>query len=375
MIKSFQTLYSKDSKGKIRVWFQQQEGAKYRTVSGVYGSDKLVTSEWTVAEGKNQGKSNETLPVEQAIKEVEANYTKQRETGYFDNIQDVNKELYFSPMLAKQWEDYEDQIDWSKGVWISPKMDGLRCIITKEGAFSRNGKVFLSFPHILRELQPLFTKFPDLILDGECYCERLSDNFNKIISLAKKTKPTPQDIQESEKYLQYWIFDCPSIEGNFNSRYTYLQKQILIDNGFLNNNWIKLCKHTLIYDSTQIKINLNKYIEQGFEGLMVNTYDGKYEQKRSRNLLKNKLFKDIEAEICGIVEGLGNRSGMFGYAQMKLPNGKTFDSNARGNEILYKEILKNKNKYIGKKATVRFQDYTPDGIPRFPVIVDFDRFD
>ena len=66
---------------------------------------------------------------------------------------------------------------------------------------------------------------------------------------------------------------------------------------------------------------------------------------------------------------------MFGYAKMRLDNGKTFDSNARGNEESYKKILRNKKQLIGKKATVRYQNLSPDGIPRFPVIVDFDRFD
>jgi DNA ligase-1 len=120
---------------------------------------------------------------------------------------------------------------------------------------------------------------------------------------------------------------------------------------------------------------LQEYLELGLEGVMVNLGDYQYENKRSKGLMKYKKFQDCEAKICDIIEGTGNRSKMFGYAKLKLSNGKAFDSNARGNEELYKSILRNKDKYIGKMATVRFQNLTPDGIPRFPVIVDFDRLD
>jgi DNA ligase-1 len=375
MIISYPKLFARSNTGSIIIWWIEQEDNKFRVCHGQQ-EGKIVVDEFTVCQGKNLGKKNETSDIEQCKKEILAKYKDQESTGYFKNVKDIDQQQYFSPMLAKKYEDRKDEIDWSKGNYISPKMDGMRAIITKNGAYSRNGKLFYSFPHILRELKPLFNLYPDLIFDGEIYCDKLNNDFNKIISLAKKSKPTSEDLIESEKYLQYWIFDCPSIKGNFHSRYSYLVKQILCDHGYLNNKWIKICKHTLIKTPEEIEINLHKYIEQGFEGLMVNTYDGKYEQKRSKNLLKYKLFKDTEAEIVDIIEGIGNRSGMFGYAKLKLDNGVTFDANARGNEEFYKEILKNKNKYIGCKATVRYQGLTPDeNKPRFPVIVDFNRFD
>lgn len=366
-------LYSRDTTGKIRVWWIEQENEKYRACSGVDGSSNIVTSEWTVAEGKNVGKNNETNPIDQATKEVQAKYKKQKETGYFDKIENVDVTLYFQPQLAHKWLDRKDEIDWTNGVYISPKLDGLRCVFTKDGAFSRNGKIFVSFPHIGRELKPLFDKNPDLILDGEIYCHKLKNDFDKIISLAKKSKPTPSDIIESEKYIQYWIFDCPTIAGGFHERYTNLKKMIL--ENYRDNKWIRLCIHKLIKTETEIEINLQEWLSHGFEGLMVNTFAGEYEQKRSKNLLKYKLFQDEEFEILNITEGQGNRSGMMGYITLKLPKGKTFDSNARGDETKYTKMLKEKHKLIGLKATVRFQNLTPDGVPRFPVIISIRNYE
>ena len=364
----FNPLYSRTSTGAIQVWQIEvvpSEG-KFRTISGQIDGKKTM-SEWSVCLGKNIGKSNETSPEEQAIAEAKAKYAKQLKEGYFENIDDIDEQLYFSPQLAHKWEDYKDDIDWSNGVYISFKLDGLRSVITKTGAASRNGRKFISFPHILKTLQPLFDKYPNLILDGEIYTHKLKSDFNQIISLAKKTKPTAEDLAESEKYLEYWIFDLPSAEGGFHERYQALKK--LLDENLPDHKHIKLCPHRLIYSEKEIETHLYDYLNQGFEGLMVNTYNGKYEQKRSKNLLKYKLFQDLECEIVDIIEGTGNRSGMFGYAKLKMPNGIGFDSNARGNEEFYIDLLKNKKQYIGKQATCRFQNLTPDGKPRFPVIV------
>ena len=365
-------LYSRDTTGNIRVWFMEQDNKRYRTHSGVKGGQFTIT-EWTTAEGKNAGKLNETTDIDQATKEIQSKYKKQRETGYFDDVKDVDNFQYFQPMLAHKWKDYENEFDWTNGVYISPKLDGTRCVFTKNGCFSRNGKRFVSFPHIGRELQKLFLANPTLILDGEIYAHKLKNDFEKLMSLARKTKPTPQDLVESENSLQYWIFDCPSVGGTYHERYTFLKKLIL--ENYRDNKWIRLCIHTLIKDPAEIESKLQEWIQFGFEGLMCNSYDGKYEQKRSKNLLKYKEFIDEEFTVIEITEGQGNRSKMFGYATLQMKNGKTFDSNARGSEDKYKEILKNKADYIGKSATVRYQNLTGDGLPRFPVIVDWKRED
>lgn len=369
-MKIYPTLYSRDSLGNVRVWWAEQEKDSYRMVSGLQNGEK-VRSEWTFALGKNVGKKNETTQEDQATKEVESKYRDQKSTGYFENITDIDKQLYFAPMLAHKWENCKDDIDWSNGNYISPKMDGLRAILTKNGATSRNGKPLISFPHISEELKPLFDINPNFIFDGEIFCR--SQNFEKIISLAKKSKPTLEDLEESRQHIEYWIFDFPSVGGGFHSRYTQLVS--LIENYLPNNRSIKICPHKLIKSPSEIEENLQSYIKDNFEGLMLNIYNGEYQSKRSKNILKYKLFEDLEAEIIDIIEGVGNRSGMFGYAKLKLDDGKEFDSNARGNEEMYKRVLLEKRRYIGKKAVVRYQNLTAAGIPRFPVIIDFDRFD
>ena len=364
------TLYARSETGNVLEWDIQILGNKYCTITGTRGGKK-ITSDYTNCLGKNIGKANETTPESQAYAEASAKWTKKLKSGYWEDEKDIDKAAYFQPQLAHKYLDYKDDIDWTNGVYISPKLDGCRCVTTIDGMYSRNGKPFLSSPHILRELMPLFDKNPGLRLDGELYAHKLKSDFDKIISLARKTKPTPEDIAESEEKLEYWIYDCPSVPGGYHERYTWLRKEIL--GNFYNHRNIKLCIHKLVKTSAELEDSLQYYIEHGFEGLMVNLYDGEYQQKRSKNLLKYKEFIDDEFLITNISEGVGNRAGGFGYATLMMPSGKSFDSSARGNIAEWKGILANMDDYIGKKATVRYQNLTPDGIPRFPVIIDWNR--
>jgi DNA ligase-1 len=94
------------------------------------------------------------------------------------------------PMLAHKFD--ESRVDFSEPVYIQPKLDGVRCVFTKDGAFSRTGKQFMNVRHIEMALQPLFNTSPHMILDGELYNHKLKHDFEKIISLVRKQKPTDE---------------------------------------------------------------------------------------------------------------------------------------------------------------------------------------
>ena len=118
-------------------------------------------------------------------------------------------------------------------------------------------------------------------------------------------------------------------------------------------------------------MNIN-YIERGYEGQMLRL-NGKYENKRSRNLMKHKTFIDEEYTIIDICEGEGNRTGTAGYMVFQTPDGKPFKSNVKGTWEETAEMLRNKSELIGKEATVKYFNLTPDGIPRFPYVISIDR--
>lgn len=82
---------------------------------------------------------------------------------------------------------------------------------------------------------------------------------------------------------------------------------------------------------------------------------------------------DAEFQILDVAEGEGNRKGTAGYMCFKNKDGRMFKSNIKGDFEYLAKLLKDKNKIIGKKATIKFFNYTPDEVPRFPYVIAIDR--
>lgn len=363
------TVYKRTATGAIQQWCQELEGNQYRTISGQIDG-KQVISEWTVCEGKNIGRSNETTPAEQAQSEVESNYTKKlAQGGYHERIEDVDKPKFFAPMLAQKYEDrISTEDDFSNGlVYSQPKLDGIRCIITADGMWSRKGKPILSAPHIMEQLAPLFEEDDTIVLDGELYAHKLHNDFNQIVSLAKKQKPTSDDLERSAELIQYWVYDLPSASGPFGQRFSELEEIYWALSDACPS--LVLVTTGQVIDASDLDGLFQEYISQGMEGQMLRIDRGEYEQKRSKYLLKRKEFQDDEFRILRIEEGIGNRSGMAGRVVCQLPDGREFGSSIKGTHEYCKELLREADRYVGGQATVKFFEYTPDGVPRFPVSV------
>ena len=363
-----ETIYKKTKAGATQEWTIEVVGNKYRSHSGQVGG-AITTNEWTICYGKNVGRANETTDNEQTMAEAVAKRTKKLESGYFENIKHINKQQYFEPMLAAKWEDCKDKIQYP--IYSQAKLDGIRCIVTKDGMFSRNGKPIISAPHIINSLWHVFVMNPDLILDGELYADKFANDFNKIVSLVKRTKPTAEDLADSEKSIEYHIYDLPSSNKNFVHRAYDLG--ILFETfGKYLHSYCRLVDTRKVTDETDVLEQYELLIEAGYEGQMLRV-DSKYENKRSKSLLKHKTFVDEEYTILDICEGEGNRTGTAGYMVFETIEGKPFKSNVKGTWDETAEMLKSKKKLIGKQATIKYFNLTPDGIPRFPYVINIDR--
>ena len=93
------------------------------------------------------------------------------------------------------------------------------------------------------------------------------------------------------------------------------------------------------------------------------------------HFLKKKDFVDEEFTIVGAEEGEGGRAGTIGYfimAHDKIKD-KTFKSNVKGDFEYLAEVWKDRKKYIGTKATVKYFNRTPDDVPRFPFVIKLNR--
>jgi DNA ligase-1 len=370
-MKKWPILYKRAVNGKVSQWQIEVENNCYRTISG-YTDGIQTTSEWTCCKPKNTGKKNATTAEQQAMAEAEAMFQKRIELGSFDNIKNVDEPVHFKPMLANKWEDYKDKTKYP--LFSQPKLDGIRCIVNKDGMWSRNGKPIVSAPHVFEALEDLFEENPYLIFDGELYCDKLANDFNKIVSLVKKTKPTEADLKESAEVIQYHIYDLPESREDITSGFSFRLEELKweISNDKLESGVLKIVPTHIVKNEKELMGRYEEYIVAGYEGQMLRV-DTFYENKRSKALLKHKSFIDEEYTILDIVEGEGNRTGTCGYMVFKTKEGKQFKSNVKYSWDESAEILKNKKQLIGKKATVKYFNLTPDGIPRFPYVVNIDR--
>lgn len=361
MTKKLPTLYSRTSAGGVQQWTIEVDSDKYRTTYGLTDGKKQTT-EWTICKPTNEGRSNERDATAQALFEAQAVWKKRTERGYYEDIADIDKPPFIEPMLAQKYEDRKDEIVFP--VYSQPKLDGIRCITTRLGMFSRNGKKIVSAPHIHAELREFFVQHPDAILDGEMYCDKLANDFNKICSLVKKTKPNAADLEESAAKIEYHIYDLVDTSLSFTERYNWVIANVPTS----VKSKVRLVSTALIRSQNDLDEYYAAYLTAGYEGQMVRI-DECYEQKRSKYLLKRKEFQDAEYKILSIHEGEGNRSGMAGYAIMENRDGTTFRSNIKGSHEFLKELLQNKNSIANQMATVQYFNLTPDSVPRFPYVI------
>ena len=275
------------------------------------------------------------------------------------------------PMLAYPVSD--KTIDYSKPTFIQPKLDCVRCLIQYQlidglnvseiVAYSRTGKVWKNIDHILEELIPFFEKHPNIILDGELYNHELRDNFEKIISLVRKTKPTDEDRLEASELTQFHCYDIIDEKLLFDRRAKFVNESLM-----LLGNSICTVTTTQVNSEAQAKYYHNCNLKDGYEGSIVRTNDP-YQCKRSHNLRKFKDFSDAEATIIGYDIGKGKRVGTLGKFVMQDDDGNEFGC-PPGKGYNYKDMsnmLENIHDYIGKRATFTYFERTKAGSYRHPL--------
>ena len=361
MIFSLPTLYKRDTNGNVReltVQYVNGDVAATRTVAGIKDG-KLVESGWKDAEGKNFGKANATTNDEQAIKEAQASWDKKVEKEYFESISQIDTYDKFKPQLA---HDYTKRPQ-SSGI-SQPKLDGIRCIARKDGLYTRAGKEITTCSHIQNSLIPFFEIYPNVVLDGELYNHELKSDFNKITSLVRRVKPSQAEAEECAKLVEYHVYDMVDVPVPgllFLQRINFLQTCFLAAPIVVVST--KVC-------NTQDELDAlySEYTEAGYEGQMVRN-DTPYENKRSKNLLKRKEFVTEEFSVVKVLEGSGNWAGYAKHFELELGDGRTFGSGVRGQQAVLQALLEQEVKPTW--VTVRYFEKTPDGVPRFPVVIDW----
>ncbi len=289
------------------------------------------------------------------------------------------------PMLAAAIKDVND-IDFSKGVLVSPKLDGIRCIKVNGKALSRSFKPIPN--HFIRNW--VEANLPDGI-DGELMLAHTA-TFQEITSAVMSHSGEPD--------FSFCAFDLvrEDLAEPFVSRYKRLMAYV--ESREMDSGILELVPHTTLFTVEELDLYERTNLALGFEGVMVRDPQGQYKCGRSTAkqgwLLKLKRFEDSEAVILGFEEqmtntnekevnelGLSKRSSKqegkvgantLGKFQVKdLHSGVEFEigTGIGLTQELRKEIWENHDQYRGQLVKYKFQNFGVKEKPRSPIFLGF----
>ena len=274
------------------------------------------------------------------------------------------------PMLAYPVSD--KPIDYDNKISMQPKLDGVRCVIQAEPwvtneasgydvvAYSRTGKEWLNIEHILFNLKPWFILNPNVILDGELYNHDLRDNFEKIISLVRKSKPTDQDRSDASKLTQFHCYDIIDETKTFEERNRFIVQAVP------RNHCVFHVKTQAVATESLAKVVHQQNLDAGYEGSILRTNDT-YACKRSHNLRKFKDFHDAEATLIAWVEGKGKRKGTVGKFMAVDADGNEFGMPVMDKFKYLQDNFRKMRGWVGKTATFTYFERTKANSYRHPL--------
>ena len=224
----------------------------------------------------------------------------------------------FTCQLAHDSANHEKKMVGPKQIEI--KLDGVRVLtVIKDGKvemFSRNGKQFHNFGHIIAEIEAVLKDKPapyDLVLDGEVMSANFQDLMKQVHrksgGVAKDSVLHLFDMIPLDKFLEGKY----EVEQSKRSQYVW--------------HWVEANKdaleHVQALDWEDVDLSspegqdrfveLNKAaVDGGYEGVMIKDQQAVYECKRSHAWLKAKPFIEVTLKVVSVEEGTGRNEGRLG---------------------------------------------------------------
>lgn len=388
-------LYKKSNMGDRRtvewkVWIEPGAEGTYDVVCEYgYQDCKKVQHRKQVPKGK----AKRTV-LEQAYLEAKSKWNEKHDReGYRTSLADESENVVITsenrapmrPMLAHTYTVPNAATARSKAYkmpfpcYLQRKLDGIRCITKKPDETrqiimeSRKGTEFVGFDHIRSNICILFENSDldlprDLHFDGELYTDELPfEVLSGLVRQKKENKKTAKEDQVNMLRIQYHVYDVymPSHpDATFEER---LQVLNTVAHAIALNSPLKIVQTERANSYQEVKTKHDQYVAEGFEGIMLRDPIGTYESnKRSKFLQKYKEFMEEEFHIVGYHDGEGIDAELVIW-ECSLPDGRSFSVKPRGTHEYRRQLYEDAEQYVGQKLTVIFQEYSADGVPRFPV--------
>ena len=258
----------------------------------------------------------------------------------------------------------------------SPKLDGIRCVVSGGVPYSRNLKIIPN-----KYVQAVVKDLNLHGLDGELMVE---GDFNSVQSAIMSEQGTPN--------FYYYVFDLWDAAAGFGTRLSLARDFVQ----HCNSPFVRLVEHTLVETPEELAELWALYEAQGYEGAIVRSIHGRYKEGRSTlkegYMVKLKTFHDAEALVVGYEELLHNEnepttdalgrqvrskhnagmasSGMLGalivvYQGVQFKIGTGFDADQR------KQLWDTRQSLLNRLVTFKYQELSAYNVPRFPVFKGF----
>jgi len=224
----------------------------------------------------------------------------------------------FTCPLAHDSANHEKKMVGKKQIEI--KLDGVRVITIIRGnkveMFSRNGKQFHNFGHIIAEIEEVIAQKPapyDLVLDGEV----MSANFQDLMKQVHR-----KDGKQSDDAVLHLFDMCPLADfqkGIWDKPQSFRSQAV---KAWVEQN-VSILKHVQALEWEEVDlsttegnkrfVDLNKAaVDGGYEGVMIKDIDAPYECKRTHSWLKAKPFIEITLKVVDVEQGTGRNEGRLG---------------------------------------------------------------
>ncbi len=363
-------LYGVSRTSKVKQWQARVEEQDDRTamiiVESGYVGGKIRESPKLIKKGKNIGKSNETTPYEQAVSEIESKWTAKRYENYELELLDPNN--YIPRLMLPQLAKGPGAGKIVYPAYIEPKLNGV-CNIAEPPMVppyfssspdliqhhTKGGHFFNTLAHLDKWIHKLNAPAS---LHGELYVHGWS--LQKIGSYTKK-------IKSDQHLLEYWLYDIAWLNIPFDTRIEWLEETISLITKNFPECPLKFTPTEIVNNYAEAKVYHDKCVADGFEGAMLKNKNGMYMfQYRSNEIEKVKDYKTEEFEIVGGKEGNGTDEGCIVYRCI-TEGGLEFDARPRGTVADRREMFSNLSNDVGKMLTVRFAEFSDEGVPLQPV--------
>lgn len=350
-----QTLYGKDSNGKLKQWTVFTDGATVTVAHGKVGGK--ITQKSYEAEAKNTGRANATTPEEQAEAEAFAKWTKQLKNGYYKTTEEAENHVPSTPMKCQDYKDFAHKVVFPG--YAQYKLNGLRSMINMKGeCLSKAGEVYKLPPH-WQGIPNFISEVVGHPLDGEVFAGLGVLSLQQINSAWKKHN-------ENTPLLNYYVYDVPVADMPFEKRVEVLAalKAVAEESGL--DELICVVHTEYIENQEQLDAFYAKALLEKAEGIVYRNAHGVYEfDKRSYDVIKRKPRQTLEVKVISMRSDKNNDGVLTG----EMENCKLVEFLMRkdAHETINYRKAENAETLIDQFVEIEYEEFSDEGIPTKPV--------